>query len=89
MFQLPTVCSPHYYGRDSNTPCGHCNGDDVCNSVTGHCPNGCKPHWTGTRCEGKYLLDVHKPFFSIKTILKCIEVNINISINSIMAKMFC
>ena len=53
------VCSPHYYGSDCNTPCGKCRGDDVCHNVTGQCPNGCKPHWTGTRCDGKYLADCY------------------------------
>ena len=51
---LFAVCTPHYYGSDCNTPCGQCRGDDVCNNVTGHCPYGCKPHWTGPRCDGRY-----------------------------------
>ena len=21
--------------------------------MTGHCPDGCKPHWNGTKCDGK------------------------------------
>ena len=45
-------CSPHYYGSDCNTPCGQCTGDDVCNNMTGHCPNGCRQHWTGQNCDG-------------------------------------
>lgn len=47
------VCTPHYYGRNCNTPCGQCEGDGVCDSVTGNCPNGCKQHWTPPNCEGK------------------------------------
>ena len=47
------VCSPHFYGTNCNTPCGQCRGEDVCNNVTGYCPNGCKSHWTGQRCDGK------------------------------------
>ena len=50
------VCAPHYYDNDCNTPCGQCKGDDVCDNVTGHCPHGCKPHWTGLRCDGKIRL---------------------------------
>ena len=46
------VCSAHYYGSNCNIPCGQCTGDDVCDNVTGHCPNGCKPHWTGPTCDG-------------------------------------
>ena len=50
------VCAPHYYGHDCNTPCGQCRGDGVCDSVTGHCPIGCKPHWTGLKCDGRIRL---------------------------------
>ena len=50
---LEHVCPPHYYGSDCSIPCGYCTGDDVCDYVTGHCPNGCKPHWNGTRCDSK------------------------------------
>nr|XP_022308379.1 uncharacterized protein LOC111114378 [Crassostrea virginica] len=45
------VCTPHYYGSDCNNTCGQCEGDDVCDNVTGHCPRGCKVHWNGTRCD--------------------------------------
>lgn len=48
------ACTPGYYGSDCNTPCGRCLGDDVCHNVTGYCPNGCKQHWMGLRCDGKY-----------------------------------
>ena len=51
--QCLLVCSPHYYGSDCDIPCGQCRGNDVCHNVTGHCPNGCKQHWTGPRCDGK------------------------------------
>ena len=47
------ACDQYYYGPNCNTPCGHCRGDDVCNNETGHCPNGCKPHWMGPECNGK------------------------------------
>ena len=49
-------CAPHFYGSDCNTPCAQCRRDDVCDSVTGHCPNGCKPHWTGPWCDGIKLI---------------------------------
>ena len=52
------VCVSHYYGSECNTPCGQCRGDDVCDSVTGYCPHGCKPHWTGVRCDGKNCVTV-------------------------------
>ena len=48
------MCATNYYGSDCKTPCGQCKGDDVCDNVTGHCPHGCKPHWTGLGCDGKY-----------------------------------
>ena len=54
IFKIILVCATNYYGSDCKTPCGQCKGDDVCDSVTGHCPNGCKPHWTGLGCDGKY-----------------------------------
>ena len=62
------VCASDYYGLDCNKQCGQCSGDDVCNNVTGYCPHGCKPHWNGTRCDGKYLADLYYFFtvFSIK-----------------------
>ena len=50
------VCILCYYGNDCNTPCGQCKEDDVCNNVTGECPRGCKPLWTGPRCDGKKIL---------------------------------
>ena len=46
-----TVCVPHYYGIDCNTPCGQCR-DDVCDPVSGECHRGCKQHWVGLRCDG-------------------------------------
>ena len=46
-------CSPHYFGSDCNTPCGHCKENDVCNNVTGRCPNGCQNQWTKLTCDGK------------------------------------
>ena len=49
-------CLPHYYGSDCNTPCGQCRGNDVCNIMTGYCPNGCKQHWSGPKCDGGYKL---------------------------------
>ena len=58
------VCVANYYGRDCNTPCGQCRGNDVCDNVTGHCPNGCKQHWAGTRCDGKQ---------NIVTVKKCLQ----------------
>ena len=48
-----SVCSPHYYGFSCNSPCGQCRGDDACNNITGHCPNGCKHHWRGSMCNSK------------------------------------
>ena len=51
-------CVPDYFGSDCNTSCGQCRGDDVCNNVTGFCPHGCKPHWTGVRCDGKNIVIV-------------------------------
>lgn len=45
-------CSIYFYGRNCNKPCGHCRGNDPCDSVTGHCPNGCQNQWTGDRCDG-------------------------------------
>ena len=52
MFTI-SVCSPYYYGFNCNAPCGQCSGDGACNNVTGHCPCGCKPHWSGGKCDGK------------------------------------
>ena len=48
------ACTPGYYGSDCNTPCGRCLGDVVCHNVNGYCHNGCKQHWMGLRCDGKY-----------------------------------
>lgn len=45
-------CSDYFFGRDCNKPCGHCRGNAPCDSVTGHCPNGCQNHWTGDMCNG-------------------------------------
>ena len=53
MMVFISVCSPHYYGSECNTPCGQCRGDDLCENMTGHCPNGCKQHWTSIRCDSK------------------------------------
>ena len=53
VFPLLPVCSPHYYGSDCNSSCGQCKGNDLCNNVTGTCPNGCNGHWTGPNCNGK------------------------------------
>ena len=53
MMVFISVCSPHYYGSECNTPCGQCRGDDLCDKMTGHCPNGCKQHWTSVRCDSR------------------------------------
>lgn len=49
------VCSPYYYGNDCSTRCAHCEGDGLCNNMTGHCLHGCKPNWQGSRCDGIYV----------------------------------
>ena len=56
LFFFNLECLPNYYGSDCNTPCGQCRGDIVCNNVTGQCPYGCKPYWTGPKCDGRYKL---------------------------------
>lgn len=52
------VCSEHFYGLDCSTPCGHCLNKDVCDNVTGRCPNGCQNYWTGDGCDGGYLVNI-------------------------------
>lgn len=47
-------CSEHFYGLDCNTPCGHCLNNDVCDNVTGRCPNGCQNQWTEDKCDGGF-----------------------------------
>jgi hypothetical protein len=49
------VCRAEFYGAECSTPCGQCKTGDVCNNVTGVCPNGCQEHWNESRCDGKTL----------------------------------
>ena len=64
------VCSAHFFGSDCNTPCGQCIGDDLCDSVTGHCPHGCQLHWTGPRCDGRYKTNLVNSYNGRNTIAR-------------------
>nr|XP_022307661.1 uncharacterized protein LOC111113661 [Crassostrea virginica] len=44
------ACPTGYYGVHC-TPCSHCRGSGVCNTVTGYCRQGCKPHWQMPQCQ--------------------------------------
>lgn len=52
-----SVCSERFYGNDCNTPCGHCSDNDVCNNVTGVCPNGCRNQWIEDKCDGEFQIN--------------------------------
>lgn len=50
------VCTDGFYGSECKTVCGPCKDNDVCDKVSGRCPNGCQIHWTGDRCDGQCLM---------------------------------
>lgn len=51
---LLLVCKDGYYGVKCTEMCGACIGN-VCNQLTGNCPDGCTDNWTGKNCDGMYL----------------------------------
>ena len=46
-----SACAAFTFGFDCMGRCGHCRQDKKCNLMTGHCSSGCKPGWTGERCD--------------------------------------
>ncbi|XP_076448634.1 uncharacterized protein LOC143285262 [Babylonia areolata] len=51
-YHTPAAECPRYlYGQDCGQHCGHCKNDDVCNVVTGNCPDGCDDGYDGLRCD--------------------------------------
>lgn len=46
------ACSPGKYGPDCINSCdGHCLNNAACNITTGKCDAGCKPGYTGDKCN--------------------------------------
>lgn len=50
-------CPPGYYGNDCRYQCSlNCYVTSACEKFTGQCIGGCKPGWTGIKCNhGKCL----------------------------------
>lgn len=45
-------CSTGTYGPGCLDSCtGHCLNDKACNTTTGRCDAGCKPGYTGEKCD--------------------------------------
>ncbi|XP_034240560.1 tenascin-like [Thrips palmi] len=56
-FKGPTcdqVCGPGLYGANCTQTCGQCKYGDVCDPVTGHCPEDCRPGYVRPFCQ-KYI----------------------------------
>ncbi|PVD25283.1 hypothetical protein C0Q70_15783 [Pomacea canaliculata] len=45
------VCEGGSYGADCNSSCGHCKDNAPCDPISGNCPDGCAPGYTGDRCD--------------------------------------
>lgn len=53
------VCKGGFYGLKCSESCGNCKAGAFCNKMTGACPDGCKDHWNGTKCDGKTITCVY------------------------------
>ncbi|KAH3866399.1 hypothetical protein DPMN_029461 [Dreissena polymorpha] len=49
--QCETECNDGKYGDACLQDCGSCANDDVCDHVTGRCPNGCSDGWLNDTCQ--------------------------------------
>ena len=50
-------CEDRFYGTECTESCGHCSDDDVCDKLTGHCPNRCQSDFKPPLCQGIYIHD--------------------------------
>ena len=58
-----TGCPDFQYGVNCQFTCGHCENDETCDPVTGVCPSGCVPGFTGISCNQGNSKS-HQAFFS-------------------------
>ena len=56
ILSIVLVCKPGFYNRTSNCTdrCGHCRDNTACDSESGRCPGGCKPHFKDPVCQGTF-----------------------------------
>lgn len=58
-------CIDSKYGLDCSQSCGHCNKNKQCHHISGMCPYGCDPGYTGSQCiRGKHFLYQKKNAFT-------------------------
>lgn len=64
-------CQFGYYGENCTNQCSmNCNVTSRCDRFTGSCDKGCKPGWTGYKCDqSKYTVkkQINKYFSDIIT----------------------
>ncbi|XP_052282064.1 protein draper-like isoform X1 [Dreissena polymorpha] len=44
-------CETGKFGIDCSLECGNCINNTFCNNISGRCPDGCDPGWTGQLCN--------------------------------------